>query len=68
MNYEQKRFNIEENYLNGNISDARAMFKKLPKETRKKLLSDIIGGTYYQMDSSLRLQTLKFVNFLIDSL
>lgn len=67
MNIDEKRNAIEENYINGNISDAKAMFKKLPKDERKSFASDraLTLGYLQNVTEGVRINTMNFADFLI---
>ena len=66
MTQEEKRLQIEESYLNGQMEQAAEQFRKLSKPDRKDLVTNALYQTYYQTSDVMRLSTLKYSCFLID--
>lgn len=68
MTTEQKRISIEDNYINGNFSDARTQFKKMNKTERKEFASDRALSCGYVEEGKARHNAMNFADFLIKNI
>lgn len=69
MTNEQKRNAIELNYINGNLSDSKQMFKKLPIQERKDFAVDSMYLTFTMgNDTSYVKSQYSFAKFLIENI
>lgn len=65
MTNEQKRNAIKLNYINGNLSDSKQMFKKLPVQERKDFAVDSMYLTFTMGNDKSQ---YSFVKFLIENI
>jgi hypothetical protein len=71
MTTEEKRNNVEDNYINGNLSDAAIFFKMMSKSDRREFTSDRACALAYVNEyhnEQVRKNAIKFVHFLISNL
>lgn len=67
MTDKQKQL-IEDNYLTGNLSDAKEVFSKCSKADRKEFAIDAMYRTYLMEVSNYRNKQYAFAQFLIENL
>lgn len=66
MNNEQKRNQIEESYINGQMEQAKSQFKKLSKTERKEFAIETMYRSYAMEISNHRIKQYRFAEFLIN--